>query len=165
MAKKCRFSCFLSWYQVAISITTAYRRSSYEVGLLGIPQDSTTQSVHGPNMVEFKENRDSTGQGQGYQGMQRLNRGAVRSEALIYQHCTPYLRKSTASWCTIGVTSVQVLRPEGKESFKALLECTVEMKLRPVNALCTSMVIVPHGAATFMKPVKQLTGRTRKIIL
>ena len=62
---------------MTISITTAYRRSSYEVGLLGIPQDSTivpTQSVHGPNMVEFKEKHDSTGQGQGYQGMRRLNR-------------------------------------------------------------------------------------------
>lgn len=36
------------------------------------------------------------------------------------------------------------------------------MKVRPFNVLCASMAIAPHEVATFMKPVKQLTGRTRK---
>lgn len=60
-----------------VSITPAYKRSNCEEGLFGIPQDSTVLqllSVHGLNMVEFKENHDSTGQGQGYQGMWRLKR-------------------------------------------------------------------------------------------
>lgn len=42
--------------------TTADKMSSYQVGLLGIPQDSKlfpNESVHGPNMVEFKGKRDS----------------------------------------------------------------------------------------------------------
>lgn len=114
-----------------------------------------TWSVHGPNMVEFKENHNSTGQGQGYQEMWRLNRWALglkpwpTSTAFLAQGSTG----STTSWHTITVTSVQVLRPKGKDSFKALLECTNEMKLRLFNVLCASMVIVPRGVATFKKPV------------
>lgn len=56
-----------------------------------------TQSVYGPRMVEFKESHDSTGQGQGYQGMGRLKRQAVRSEALTCQRCPPLPEEGLAA--------------------------------------------------------------------
>lgn len=52
-----------------------------------------------------------------------------------------------------------------KWSFKALLECANEMKLTPFNVLFAAIVIIPHGVVSFMKPVKQLPGRNRKIVL